>query len=130
MDWSLIVLNDNAKKWVEALRSEKYKQQTKSYLRVGNKFCCLGVACDLYQKEVGDLKELASGSDDRYYYNGMASYLPEIVQNWLGISTWSGSYNDDSGLRFRLDLASQNDSGKTFEEIADIIEAEPVGLFV
>lgn len=124
------MLNDNAKKWVEALRSEKYKQQTKSYLRVGNKFCCLGVACDLYQKEVGDLKELASGSDDRYYYNGMASYLPEIVQNWLGISTWSGSYNDDSGLRFRLDLASQNDSGKTFEEIADIIEAEPVGLFV
>lgn len=34
-------------KWVSALRSGKY-EQGKSRLRCGCKFCCLGVACDLY----------------------------------------------------------------------------------
>ena len=49
------MLNPNAQKWVDALRSGEYKQ-TRGALRgddEGNepKFCCLGVACDLYAKE-------------------------------------------------------------------------------
>jgi hypothetical protein len=33
-------------KWLEALRSGKY-QQTTGELRGGDKFCCLGVLCDV-----------------------------------------------------------------------------------
>jgi hypothetical protein len=38
------------RKWVEALRSGKYEQAS-GKLRVGNKFCCLGVLCDLVDPE-------------------------------------------------------------------------------
>lgn len=34
------------RRWVRALRSRKYKQG-REQLRDGNKFCCLGVLCDL-----------------------------------------------------------------------------------
>lgn len=33
-------------KWLEALRSGKYEQAHR-FLRVGNAFCCLGVACEI-----------------------------------------------------------------------------------
>ena len=39
-------MNANAKKWVRALRSGKYKQG-REWLRAGDTFCCLGVACEL-----------------------------------------------------------------------------------
>lgn len=40
------------KKWIEALRSGKYKQG-KTLLRSANKFCCLGVLCDIIKNEIG-----------------------------------------------------------------------------
>ncbi len=33
-------------KWVEALRSDKYKQG-QEYLNAGNQYCCLGVLCKI-----------------------------------------------------------------------------------
>lgn len=47
------MLNENAKKWVQALRSGEYKQG-KDALRDNDKFCCLGVACEVYKKENPD----------------------------------------------------------------------------
>ncbi len=43
-------MNKTYKKlWVEALRSDKYKQG-RNRLRRDNKFCCLGVLCDVFRK--------------------------------------------------------------------------------
>lgn len=39
-------LNPLQIKWLEALRSNKYKQ-TRSVLKRGDSFCCLGVLCDV-----------------------------------------------------------------------------------
>lgn len=39
-------------KWVEALESGKYEKGT-GYLRRMDKYCCLGVFCDLVQDELG-----------------------------------------------------------------------------
>lgn len=39
-------------KWLEALRSGKYKQG-KEFLKRGNKFCCLGVLCDISGLDYG-----------------------------------------------------------------------------
>lgn len=36
----------NNRKWIKALRSGRYKQGVKR-LRGDDKFCCLGVACDI-----------------------------------------------------------------------------------
>lgn len=35
------------KKWVEALRSGRYIQGSDGFLRIGDRFCCMGVALDL-----------------------------------------------------------------------------------
>lgn len=42
-------MTEPRKLWVEALRSGEY-EQTNGALRYEDKFCCLGVACDLYRK--------------------------------------------------------------------------------
>ena len=121
------MLNDNAKKWVQALRSGKYKQG-KGFLRFstqtdnqkGTMFhCCLGVACELHQRE-NPSKTWVLDS-----YLGQSQSLHGTVREWLGLVEKEGHY----GNGFTTSLTSKNDNGFTFSEIADIIESEPKGLF-
>lgn len=113
-------MNENAKKWVEALRSGEYKQATKA-LRRGNGYCCLGVACDLYAKEtgIGWEQDFTLG----YLFLGGNLVLPERVKNWLGLTNNQGAWGYNSSL------TEANDGGATFNEIADIIESEPGTMF-
>lgn len=122
-------MNNNAKKWVEALRSGEYQQTTKN-LHDKNGFCCLGVACDLYGKEKGIEWEAPKVQGDTgLQFIGSEAILPSLVKEWLGLRD-NGSYYYTPGTKEEnLGLASANDSGNTFLEIADIIESEPEGLF-
>jgi hypothetical protein len=117
-----ILLNDNAKKWVAALRSGKYKQ-TRHVLCDRNGHCCLGVACEV-AIENGVPLTRESTEFGRVLFNVYAlSLLPYQVRDWLGLRNAGGTYGDGS-------LLHDNDSrGLTFEQIADIIESEPSGLF-
>lgn len=116
-------MNDNAKKWVKVLRSGEYPQGT-CYLNRDGKFCCLGVACELYQKETGALTVRENNSI--VTYQGLDGALPNLVKDWLGLSSVTGSFYE---LNITESLAGKNDSGFSFNEIADIIESEPKGLF-
>ncbi len=122
-------MNDNAKKWVDALRSGKYKQTTQRLgleQRDGTKrYCCLGVACEIYADENPDSLVRWKGKElySREYNSGSLS--PEIVK-WLGLDDDCGRYTND---RNGYSLSRRNDHGASFEEIADIIESEPEGLF-
>lgn len=112
-------MNKNARKWIDALRSGKYNQ-TRDRLKDEYGHCCLGVACEVYQEEVGDLDEkLAHGI---YCFDNCRSHLPIKVVNWLNLQFDDGEYKEGY-------LTTKNDTGSTFEEIADIIESEPEGLF-
>ena len=115
------LMKDNVKKWVEALRSGKYTQTTKC-LQNQKGYCCLGVACDLYEKETG---HLLPKDDNGYYFSGVLSGAFGVVKNWLGLSDREGGLSGPI-----ISLAIANDQGKTFEEISDIIESEPNGLFI
>ena len=111
-------LNRVAKKWVEALRSGKYKRG-EGKLREGDYFCCLGVLTDIAVQE-GVIQQFPD-----------KCYLPLELKAWSGLNDTAGTYyresrDDLSGLD---SLASQNDHGKSFAEIADIIESMPEGLF-
>ena len=123
------MLNSNAQKWIKALRSGEFKQTKGTLTKVedgGNAHCCLGVACQIYQEEVGGLKVELSRHADCLQYNGEAcEYIGHlsVVKGWLGLQNSDGYYDEGSSL------VAKNDSGKTFEEIADIIESEPQGLF-
>jgi hypothetical protein len=123
------MLNENAKRWIKALRSRKYKQGYGLLHRVdemGNHlFCCLGVACELYNESVAPEHRLKVASDGgRYFrYNEQRSTLPGEVVKWLGLSDSTGTY-------FVSSLIAENDRLTPFASIADIIESEPIGLFI
>lgn len=104
------MLNDNAKKWVAALRSGEYKQTTnRLYDGDIDAYCCLGVACAI--------SELPWSKD--------LSLLPDSIMNWLGLTSSHGHYEVDGWL------VNDNDVYKKgFNQIADIIESEPAGLFI
>ena len=87
------------RKWVEALRSGKYKQG-RDQLQNGDTYCCLGVLC-----VVAGLPIFSGNSTDP----GNVSY--------------QGIY--DLGVHHLTcpKLWSMNDSGRPFPEIADYIEA-------
>lgn len=124
------MLNKNAKKWVKALKSGKYRKGTNYLHPKGNRFCCLGVACDLYIKEhkkngwqPNDI------SNEGASFLGEAGTLPRVVRNWLGLRTNGGHFGtneyDDLSSLFSL-----NDEYKwSFKRIAEFISKEPAGLF-
>lgn len=109
--------------WVKELRSGKWEQGTR-YLCKDQKYCCLGVLCEIALREGVDILKKAKNVDDELYYvygkDRAISILPGEVMNWAEIATfvgnYTGSYTDE------LSLTEQNDSGKTFEEIAEVIE--------
>ena len=119
-------MNENAKRWVEALRSGEY-DQANGALRNGDGFCCLGVACDLARVELGTEWEESDDGAARLAGSSSFGYLPVGVQRWLGLASNDGSFWPGGGGTETL--ASLNDDGKTFSEIAAVIESEPEGLF-
>jgi hypothetical protein len=102
---------ENIKLWVEALRSDEYKQG-KGRLRQDDEFCCLGVACDVFRK-VFDISESRK----------MSFFLPVEVQKWL-----AGSFSFNDMVRYEggyWPLVLLNDEeGLTFAQIADLLEAQ------
>lgn len=123
-------------KWLTALRSGDYVQ-TKRFLQRDDKFCCLGVLCDIYGMEnnvkwvnpnILDSDEDASEVLDVFpEYNldvmefmDETEILPVFVVHWAGLSEPNPQVVVHPDLY--VDLASLNDSGYSFDEIADLIE--------
>jgi len=105
---------------IVALRSGGYEQGT-NYLKTSdNKFCCLGVACDLI-----DNKRWARDFSG-YTYLERTAFLPPSIKEMYGFPADDGictkniteSHPRDSSWT----LATLNDAGLTFSMIADIIE--------
>lgn len=108
-------MNKRIKKlWIKALRSGKYKQG-QNFLRSNGTYCCLGVLCDVYQKQTGegeweDRAFVATPSDLS------STELPRRVVRWAELE-------DSNPLLGRKLVASAlNDGGKSFALIADRIE--------
>ena len=117
------------RKWIEALRSGKYKQ-SKLSLQSAEGFCCLGVACDIFipqDKKVLNGEFLAGGFPDfqthapdwlKYINNDFASKT--LIVNECYQSTSLSNMNDDLSIR-DADLYNNNLS-MNFDEIADMIQ--------
>jgi hypothetical protein len=105
--------------WIEALRSGEYEQTT-SYLKRGDTFCCLGVACDVAMQH-GVQLEVEQIADDVTAFNGQTLGLPPEVMGWLGIVGAEGALvNHVNGQSC---LSQLNDYMKyDFDQIADVIE--------
>ena len=112
---------DIGEKWVAALESGDY-EQGKLRLRQKEEFCCLGVLCDLYIWETGrgEWRPEAAGYAFHSASSTVLTVLPAEVMVWAGMSN-GGHYGE------MANLASDNDNGKTFVEIAKIIRREFLG---
>ena len=109
------------KDWVAALRDGSYEQGKGQLRNSENKFCCLGVLCDL--AEQAGVVTAEYDKDDGYYYGGNNGYLPEVVREWAGLD------RDDPEVQYEDEydhrsLSALNDEGSTFFEIADLVEAQ------
>lgn len=104
---------DIAEKWIAELRSGKWKQGKYS-LSLNDKFCCLGVLCELAVKE--NVCEKVNRERD-------VVYDEEDVSLPLSVTKWAGIKNSVAYCAGSRSLIEENDSGKSFLEIADIIEA-------
>ena len=103
-------------KWVAALRSGQY-QQAQRRLRTDEAYCCLGVLCDI--SGLGEWKLWFKLRQRTHFaYNCGPDFnhlvLPDSVAAWAEVGP-----DPKAGTKF---LSSENDGGKTFQEIADLIE--------
>ena len=74
--------------WVSALRSGDY-EQGRNNLRRGDKFCCLGVACEVAMIKGMGLSRRRTVCSDWYYgqdQGGSATVLPDVARDWFGFS--------------------------------------------
>ena len=123
---------DFADKLVTALRSGNYKQGI-ARLRCNDEFCCLGVACEVAGIEA---HMVANVEDDVIYtYNDRMDVLSDDFLKEIGMNSQDGKLNlssEEIDYLFVLhvvtehipntSLASLNDAGVDFYDIADIIE--------
>lgn len=100
--------------WVANLKSGGVKQcRFRLYKVVEDAHCCLGVLCEM-AVEAGIIKK----SGDRHIkYGGLGHSLPDAVVEWAKLNS-----NNPQPKHSGSSLIGLNDGGKTFDEIADIIE--------
>lgn len=109
--------------WIDALRSGEYKQG-QNRLRLRDEFCCLGVLCDLHQKENPTLGRwvygyaYASAPNQHTNVQFEGKLLPFMVAKWSGLNDHDPYLNDKNRA------SSLNDAGMSFPQIADLIEKE------
>ena len=117
-------LTEPQKAWIAALRSGKY-QQGKSRLQYYKTFCCLGVACLVYEQETGNTLERSSlPYGDELYGENLNRY--RVVKQWLNLRSSIGkALNGDNKSLIQL-----NDTDNSFTDIANILEKQPELYFI
>lgn len=108
------------RKWIDALRSGDYKQGRGALCSDKNKYCCLGVACELLPKKfkgiwIEDKEDnswnLTINGDEDAHFGGD---LPNEILNYIGINCY-----------IQNDLINLNDLNKlSFKQIAKYIETQ------
>jgi len=113
---------EHRQQWLDALRSGNY-QQTRGTLKYDDRFCCLGVACDI--SGLGEWVYTSDSKTQGYTVKDvlLLSVLPKDVMNWLGVS--SSTAFDKNMIN---SLASLNDLGYGFNDIAKVIENGNIAL--
>lgn len=137
--------------WLSALRSGEWPQGRDELNDGEGRYCCLGVLCEMAKDQgVTDMWEVDGQTDMRIYgnreayeaspweYDGSWSSVPVNVQQWAGLDdhdpyvTVPLTHPEFAKLRQwnaisrngRARVSTLNDNGFTFEEIADLIDAQ------
>jgi hypothetical protein len=121
--------------WLDALRSGEY-EQGRNKLHTWDdegveRFCCLGVLCDLAVQNGVEIPIVEDDDDKMYCYDTEVEFLPEAVMEWSGLWSNDGDYEFEGDPNafgtstngsVRGKLSHLNDSGASFSDIANEIE--------
>jgi hypothetical protein len=124
--------------WVDALRSGFYTQgrgclkhtpPTFGKQKPVHNFCCLGVLCDLYQKQFPTKArwflnkegewEFDTLNDTQHVMETKVGVLPKDVLKWAQLDNCNPSITTED---YTTSLAVFNDSLYDFKQVADLIE--------
>jgi hypothetical protein len=127
-------LTEWQEKWLTALESGDYKQRG-DRLRLDDEYCCLGVACDLFDD--------TRWNDDRYRYDGIPGakemMMPEDIVQAFGFRSSAGKLRKPTKVPHERgqhegnaqSLVDLNDTFEwTFDQIAAFVRANPQLVFV
>lgn len=115
-------LTKPVKLWLKALRSGKFDKGVGRLEESPGKYCCLGVACIVFEKETG--RSFSRLLDKRLFGSALEGEMAD-VRTWLGLRTPGGSVCHGIGL-----INLNDDHKLSFKKIADVIESKPEGLFI
>lgn len=111
-------MNQEVKKlWVDALRSGDYKQCKEQLRDENNKFCCLGVLCNLHAIAH---PTIAAQQENKTEYIGQKALPSQLVYHWAGLPV--NTCVTING--YIACLQNHNDDGRTFKQIAKAIEEQ------
>jgi len=121
-------LGPNQEKWLKTLESGIYVQG-QSYLNDvnTNRYCCLGVACEIFKGELNIHCHIVEEVDEKAMaYDKITHAAPTKVVNHLQLYTpYGGTTN-----KYKTKLTNLNDIYKnSFKEIAAIIRENPADYF-
>lgn len=114
-------------KWLEALRSGKYRQGN-GYLRWYNSYCCLGVLYDCmggqWESPFENTHAWKPKGDDNVH--GYLQRQNVTLDVWNALTQEVDEEDPDNGGNFTVQrkLAYMNDHTESFDAIADWIERE------
>lgn len=110
-------------RWLEALRGNKYKQGMQALRKKDDRFCCLGVLCDITHPQGW---QEPTENDHRHYINDedKGNWFEFNYKNHLsgGFLPFNLAQELELTTEQESELTAMNDAGKTFSEIADWIE--------
>src|SRR6056297_2776684 len=98
-------MKETTQKWIDALRSGKYEQNISALRSNDNKFCCLGVLCDIYDPTKWRNFNISKSWGSRISYPTIEAsrvYYPDYVSNYIP--------------EFNLLLSCLNDEKFTFDD--------------
>jgi len=104
-----MTIGPRQEKWLQALESGEYRQ-AKGGLYDGYGYCCLGVACRLFDN--------FKFEDEQWRCGGHLGIVPTRLVESLGLYDQQGPAGETS-------LVHMNDGGWSFQDIAQAIRQEP-----
>lgn len=110
--------------WLEALESGKY-EQGQLHLKYDNRYCCLGVLCEVMGLASGHTFEEGGG-----YSDGLASSSTEVPPDAASKAGLNSGWGRIIGDAEHVSLIRLNDElGFDFKQIAAFIRANPEKIF-
>jgi len=115
--------------WIEALRSGEYRQGLKSLRQSSikggsSRFCCLGVAVDVYAKSTG-LSPWHQTPGRQWTAFDMHSVLPKQIREWFGLIDSDPVVLPSTDTVRYVSCVDANDTNLwSFRKIADALEKQ------